>query len=65
MNKEFIKIKYNISKIKSKLDFNQISYEDAKTETEQLIVKLNKEGEKIAKKHGVKFNKFTFQGLMR
>lgn len=42
---------------------NAISYEEAKKRVEATLKRLNEEGERIAKKFGVKHRKITFQNL--
>ena len=54
-----------IEEIKYKLFFGIINYEQAKQEAEPIISEMNKKGKEIAEKHGQKFRKFTFAGLMR
>lgn len=43
----------------------EVPYDTAKEEVETLLVKMNEAGEKIAKKYGRKFTKFTFQYVFR
>lgn len=53
-----------ISEIKSKM-VSGISYEQVKSEFEPYLEEMNKRMEAIAKQHGKKFKKLTFNYIMR
>jgi hypothetical protein len=43
----------------------ELTYDQAKETAQPLIDEMNVKAEAIAKEHGQKFRKFTFNGIMR
>lgn len=51
--------------IRGKYLRDEISYKEAKTQVESLLVPMNKKAEALAKEHGMKFKKLTFGYVFR
>jgi len=54
-----------IGYIRCRLLTGLVSYEDAKNEARPIIDRINADGARIAREHGVKHKPITFTSLMR
>lgn len=54
-----------LNNIRLQMIHGVITYDEAKVKAQPIIDEMNKKGLEIAKKHGMRFKKFTFTNLMR
>ena len=62
---EIFRAKLRLDEIKLLLALGDFSYDKAKKESIKPLKIMNKKGQKVAKKHNMKYRKITFIGYMR
>lgn len=54
-----------MAEIRTKLLRGYITYDQAKTEAQPILARINARGAELARKHGFKYRPLTFASLMR